>query len=112
MEINMGLTITNVKSWPRVSTGGIKQRVVDILWDNAYPAGGESLTAANLGMNVILGVIPILVTSNGYVVDYDYTNSKLRAWENNTDGADAVMQDDSTAGSLDTIVTRLLVIGG
>lgn len=107
----MALTITVVKSWPRVVTGGVVQKIVDILWDNAYPAGGESLTASDLGLRGVLAVKAVGVTSNGYVVDYDYTNSKLRAWENNTDGADAAMQDDSTANSLNTITSRLLVIG-
>lgn len=107
----MALTITVLKSWPRVVTGGVVQKVVDILWDNAYPANGESLTAADLNLRGILAVKAEEVTSNGYVIDFDYTNLKLRAWENNTDGADAAMQDDATGGSLNTIHTRLLVIG-
>jgi len=107
----MALTITGVYAFPRVTTGGIKQRIVDILWDNAYPAGGEPLSAADLGMAGILGVQPITTTSNGYVVDYDLTNSKLRAWQSDTDGADAPMEDNSTAGALNTITTRCLVWG-
>ena len=58
--------------------GNIRQTVATIDFDSIYPTGGESLTARDLALGVVdnLQVFP----KNGYMFEYDYTNSKLKAY--------------------------------
>ncbi|MFN3652610.1 MAG: hypothetical protein ACK47B_23785 [Armatimonadota bacterium] len=70
----MALTIAIRK---RTSRGNRKSVIADITFDNSYPTGGESLTAADLGMNTLDHVTPGAAT--GYVAHYDHANSKLIA---------------------------------
>lgn len=69
----MGLTITKIR---RVNAGSCKVGVFDVDFDSSYPAGGESLTAANLGFNTV--DLVICAPKSGFSFDYDYTNSKLK----------------------------------
>jgi hypothetical protein len=50
-----------------------------IAFDSSYPTGGETLTAANLGLSQIdsISVYPRL----GLMFEYDYTNSLLLVYE-------------------------------
>ena len=90
----MALTLANLT----FNTSGSKRTVIGtIAFDASYPTGGESLTAANLGLGTIdqLRVFP----KNGYVFEYDYTNSKLLAYSQGiTTGATGAA--DSTSGAL------------
>ena len=58
--------------------GNIRQTIATINFDSSYPTGGESLTARNLALGTVdnLQVFP----KNGYMFEYDYTNSKLKAY--------------------------------
>jgi len=49
------------------------------LFDDAYVTGGESITAANLGLHhiVALWAMPDTVTCAGYDIGWDKTNGKL-----------------------------------
>lgn len=61
------------------SVFGTKRIVVaDVDFDSSYPTGGESLTAADLGLKKI----DLLLASpeEGISFEYDYTNSKLLAY--------------------------------
>jgi len=73
----MALTITLSGDWQGNSDN---QRYVQgqLAFDSSYPTGGESLTAANIGLRVIehINVQP----RSGFVFDYDYTNSLLLAY--------------------------------
>ena len=57
--------------------GNIRQTIATIDFDSDYPTGGESLTARNLALGTVdnLQVFP----KNGYMFEYDYINSKLKA---------------------------------
>lgn len=71
----MALAIANLK---RLSFGNVKGAIADITFDSSYPTGGESLTAAMLGLNVINAII---ANPTGiYLPQYDYSNKKLKAY--------------------------------
>jgi hypothetical protein len=70
----MALTIANLKrdvSSKRVHYG-------TIAFDSSYPAGGESLTAADVSLHTIerIEFEPAL----GFTFAYDYTNKKVKAF--------------------------------
>ena len=84
--------------------GNIRQTIATIDFDSIYPTGGESLTARNLALGTVdnLQVFP----KNGYMFEYDYTNSKLKAYfptaahgHNTSVGATAI-----AAGADNTII--------
>ena len=58
--------------------GNKRMHFVEVDFDSSYPTGGESLTAANMGLSLIDRVwVP---DKSGYGFEYDYTNSKLKAY--------------------------------
>lgn len=59
--------------------GRMKYVTGTIAFDSSYPTGGESLTAANVNLNVIkdLSAQP----SGGLIFSYDMTNKKLLAYQ-------------------------------
>ena len=50
----------------------------DCDFDSSYPTGGESLTAASLGIKTI--ELLIAEPKSGYVFSYDYTDAKLMVY--------------------------------
>jgi len=70
----MGLTISNQE----YSVFGNKSvSFFDVAFDSSYPAGGESLTPADIGL---LEISHMQIAGNsGYIFEYDYTNKKLQA---------------------------------
>ena len=84
--------------------GNVRQTIATIDFDSSYPTGGEPLSARNLALGVVdnLQVFP----KNGYIFEYDYTNSKLKAYyptaahgHNTSVGATAIV-----AGADNTII--------
>lgn len=66
-------------------------------FDSSYPTGGESLTAANLGLRVLDHIV--IHPHSGLVFAYDYTNAKVLAYNQGiTTGSTAAA--DSTSGAL------------
>jgi hypothetical protein len=57
---------------------GVRTRIWDITWDSSYVTGGEPLTAANLGLNVVQSVL--VEPDDGYVFKYLYSTSLLQAF--------------------------------
>lgn len=82
----MALTISNLVT-ERVGRG--KQSRCVVALDSSYPTGGESLTAAQLGLTDIQTLNA--ASSGGYTFEYDDTNAKLKAYygdnNNASDGA-------------------------
>ena len=103
-----GLTVAIQK---RSVFGNKRVRVVDVDFDSSYPTGGESLTAADLGLSVVDIVIPS--PKSGYVFEYDYTNSKLKAyWADYDAGADGALIEVGNGTDLHTVTdVRLLAMG-
>lgn len=95
----------------RTTFGNKKVVVVDVTFDSSYPTGGESLTAANLGLTKIQYVAPGVADTN-YVTRYDYTNSKLLAYTSDySTDVDGPLIEVANATSLATADVRLLVVG-
>lgn len=109
----MALTITTVKKdvW-----GTKRVHIADITFDNSYPSGGESLTAADLGFANTLdavfceGLAAKADETLAVGVKYDYTASKLVAYETAAAAEGPLAQVDNTE-SLDTYVVRIMAIG-
>ena len=71
----MALTVGNLT----YDTRGSRQAVEGTLaFDSSYPKGGESLTAAMLGLAAIVEIR--VEPTNGYALEYDHTNAKLKAF--------------------------------
>ncbi len=70
-----GVTVSNQK----VTTHGTFRAVyADLAFDSSYPAGGESLTALNLGLQKIYQIR--MSTKDGYSFEYDYTNDTIKVF--------------------------------
>ena len=84
----MAITITQPgSSSPVVGVpGNVKYVIKDITFDDSYPTGGEGLSATQLGLEEVY-IVLISQKSDGYVVQYDYTNEKLEIYEAGADGA-------------------------
>ena len=104
----MALTVIDKDAKPPFTlVGGLKGRVVEITFDSSYATGGEALTAADCGMS---SIVQLLAHENsGRVFEYDYANSKLKAYQDA--GAAAALAEVPNATNLATVVTRALVIG-
>ena len=72
----MALTNTNIAG-PFV-VGDRKVVFFDADFDNSYPTGGESLTAADLGLNTVHSLFA--EPAGGYSFEYDHANSKLKVF--------------------------------
>lgn len=109
----MALTITSVKKsvW-----GDRRVHIATITFDASYPAGGESLTAADLGFSHSLEAVFCegLAAKNDETlavgVKYDYTASKLVAYETAAAAEGPLAQVDDTE-SLASYEVRVLAIG-
>lgn len=103
----MALTVTKVF---QTTFGNKKVIVADVTFDSSYPSGGESLTASTLGLSKVQYVAEG-VTDTGYVTRYDYTNSKLQAFDSDySTSTDGPLQETG-ATNLATSDVRLLIIG-
>ena len=69
-----------------------------VAFDSSYPTGGESLTAANIGINVI-DYIQIQTTA-GLIFEYNYTSALLLAYLMGvTTGSSAATSAGATVGA-------------
>jgi len=77
----MALTFTLSGDW-QGNVGNQRYVQGTLAFDSSYPTGGESLTAANIGLRVIeqIDVQP----RSGYVFDYNYTDSLLLVYRTGT----------------------------
>lgn len=114
----MGLTIARV-SGADTTWGNKKVKVRDITFDSSYPTGGESLTAADVGLRKIDQVIPngTAVDSDGtggthaVVVVYDYSTAKLQAFEGGASANAAVFDEKGSTESLANYLVRVTFVG-
>lgn len=84
-------------------------KIVTVTMDSSYPTGGESVTAANLGLSRIVQFS--LEPNAGYVPEYNHANSKVKVfWVDTTvDGAALAEVADTT--NIATVVFRGKVVG-
>ncbi|WP_457556326.1 hypothetical protein [Candidatus Pyrohabitans sp.] len=71
MAVSVSVKKTNI-------FGTMKVVIAEIAFDTSYPAGGEPLTASDLGLTKIdhISIEP----KSGYIFEYDYANSKVKAY--------------------------------
>lgn len=100
----MALTIASVRGADSVA-GNKKVKIRDITFDASYPTGGEPLTAADVGLRQIEyvsdGVARNTAGTLSVNVTYDYTNSKLFAYET----AGTVATPNAEVGSTESLAT-------
>ena len=101
----MALTVTNNGKSPGWN---LRPVLVEIAFDSSYPTGGESLTAADVGLSEIEAVF--VESQDGLVFAYDYANEKLLAYEAGT--ASAGLDEVDSAQDLSGVTgLRALVFG-
>lgn len=103
----MALTYANTEILGR---GRYTLLYTEITMDNSYATGGETVTPASLGLNVILGMIPVVAL--GYNVEYIKTNPtagllKVWAWSNSTNTSLEI----GSGTALNTVVVTAFVLG-
>lgn len=97
------MAITASPVWhKRIGTHGVTQLAItatDITLDNSYPTGGESVTAANLGLVSIIWAQP--ASADGYTFEFDHANSKIIAYASAGDPAPstATISDNDSAAT-------------
>lgn len=88
-------------------------RVVDVLLDNSYPTGGYALTAKQLGFGtngVVYAVLGAFSKTAGWLVAWDYTNSKLQVFDS-SGSASAASHEAASTTDVSAVTARLVVIG-
>ena len=99
----MALTFSfNHRSQPR----GARLNSVLVTLDNSYPTGGESVTANDLGLNTISGIV-VSGGGQGYICQYKPTNATSGKFIVFSSGTTEV----SNATDLSTITLSVLAIG-
>lgn len=75
---------------------GRRMHVYTIAFDDAYPTGGEAVTADNVGLTRIDNAI--IAPAGGFVFQWDQANSKIKAYwvDTSTDGAAMAEVVDTT----------------
>lgn len=92
----MALTTTRTGDWQHIA-GNRRVANVTVAFDSSYPTGGESFTAADVGMRVIEKVQA--QSDNGYNFEFDYTNNLLLVYKDQSSG---VLSIDTTGVGNDT----------
>jgi hypothetical protein len=79
----MAITVTTPATALPFVPGNLRCTVRDVVLDDSYPTGGESLTAADLGMSVVsfaIATVKVAGTGSVTAVHYDVATSKLLAY--------------------------------
>lgn len=112
----MALTVT--QTGRRTVFGDRRVHFFDIAFDTSYPTGGESLTAADLGLSrvdlVLCEPASAAAGATAVVVKYDRTNSKLQAYGQQPTSATTTVipldEVDSTE-DLSALLVRVMAVG-
>jgi len=107
----MALTITVPGNASDVAgvPGNNKYIIKRIQFDSTYLTGGESLTAAQLGLES-LHIVIVDVEDSGFVAQYDYAGSKVALYSAGADAEDGL---DEVASNTDVsaVYARVLAFG-
>lgn len=106
----MALTLTLSGDWQTVEGPRRKSRGT-LAFDSSYPTGGESLTAADVGLRVIERVT--VTPTNGYTFEYDHTNSLLKVFKAQSTGIlnCVASRNQSTSAGIQDLATYSLPAG-
>ena len=106
----MALTISNPTN-ARDTTGvpgDMKYVIKTITCDSSYPTGGEAISATEVGLESIALVL-LSPDHNGYVAQFDYTNSKISLWEAGAN--DAALAEFANTGISSSVVVSAIFYG-
>lgn len=108
----MALTLSEVE---RGVVGDLRYVIMNVTFDATYPAGGESLTAADLGFTSDVFLVTAAAAlhstpTTALVPVYNHATNKLIALEGNYDAADGPLQEDATA-DLSAFSCRIFALG-
>ena len=92
---------------PKLSTAVLRR--ITVTGDASYPTGGYAVTAANCGVDEIYAVIPA-GGFDGYVAEFDYTNSKLKFYWTGA-GLSGVFAQVTNATNLSAVSGDIIVFG-
>ena len=111
----MALTVAKVTGQQDFVAGNRKHKVRTITFDSSYPTGGESLTAADLGLKSITEIRPhgsfrAAANTSAIEVSFDYTNAKLIAFWGNA-GTASVQPEVTNTTDLSTYSGRITAVG-
>jgi len=86
--------------------------ITNVTLDDAYPTGGESISANDVGLSTISALIP-LGSPGGATYEWVSGDSKLKAYYADYDAvADGLLIEVTTGSNLlDTVVVPVLAIG-
>lgn len=68
-----------------IETNGARLRAWALTGDTSYTTGGYSVTAAQLGLQVLRGVFVIGTNTTGYSVAYNVATGKIQFYANGTE---------------------------
>ena len=102
----MALAFANFKRMAP-KKGGFRSGYVDITLDAVYPVGGWPVTAANFVLSTLHNLM-MPGSRNGFVLEFDHVNSKIKAYQE-ADTAAAMKEID--AADLTTVVVRAFYEG-
>ena len=89
--------------------GDMRYTIKTITFDNSYPTGGESITAADVGLESIALVL-FSPDKNGYVAQFDYTNSKIALYSAGGDD-DTGLDEVGNTTNASAVVVRAMFYG-
>ena len=96
----------------RGAAGDLAFRIVDVLLDASYPAGGYALTPQQLGFGAngtVYFVDASVSKTAGWMVGWDYTNGKLQVFDGS--GAANVAMHEVSGSNLSAVTVRVLAYG-
>jgi len=106
----MAATAQVIRRW---AVGDLFNRLVDVTLDGSYPTGGYPLTPQQLGFGTngsIVFVDAPMSRTGGWMLGWDYTNSKLQVFDGSA-AANVAMHEVAAATVLTGVVARLLISG-
>lgn len=109
----MALTVSNIDSFSEDTWGRHRVRLVEVTFDASYASGGESFTAADVGLAEIVTVF-LTPLDSGYQVTWDRASETLRVFgQEPTSGTTGVIEDseETAATDLSSLVVHALVVG-
>lgn len=114
----MALTLADVSGaeGPLYSLGNLKAKVVDVTFDSSYPTGGESLTAADVGLTNIIAVSGDAYALNSTPttavgVVYNYSTAKLIAMYATANASNVAFAEATSTNDLSAFTCRLVIFG-
>lgn len=112
----MALAFTKVYD-AEATSGTFRETVYDATWDSSYPTAGEAISARDVGLTTLYGLVPIGVSSvagtaktTEFSFVFDYKNLKLQAFATGA-AADVAFNEAPNATNLSTYVVRVRAIG-